>query len=144
MPSRLANSRSDRARGRRRAPGRDSRCRLAAGGGTTHLTAVDLAAAGELAAGSQPHERAGWNGPAPLSPLLAAGSNALAPYGRGKGRDTPRHRHCSKVGSGRIPSQNLSNISFLVFDRSEWLATARTPVFPGNAVAKAVLTLKST
>jgi hypothetical protein len=24
--------------------------------------------------------------------LLAAGSNALAPNGRGKGRDTPRHR----------------------------------------------------
>src|SRR5262245_60140493 len=45
-----------------------------------------------VAAGSQRHERAGWYGPAPLPPLLAAGSNALAPYGRGKGRDTPRHR----------------------------------------------------
>jgi hypothetical protein len=45
-----------------------------------------------MAAGSQRHERAGWDGPAPLLPLLAAGGNALAPYGRGKGRDTPRHR----------------------------------------------------
>ena len=33
------------------------------------------------AAGSQRQERAGWNGPAPLPPLLAAGSNALAPLG---------------------------------------------------------------
>jgi hypothetical protein len=67
--------------------------------------AVDLAAFGlgaqlgddfgdhrSVAAGSQRHERAGWNGPAPLPPLLAAGSNALAPNGRGKGRDRPRHR----------------------------------------------------
>src|SRR5215813_2338097 len=109
------------------------RC-LATGNGPTQLTESVWPRPVSVAAGSQRHERAGWNGPAPLSPLLAAGSNALAPYGRGKGRDTPRHRHCSKVGSGRIPSPNLSNISFLVFDRSEWLATARTPVFPGNAV----------
>jgi len=34
----------------------------------------------------------GWNGPAPLPPSLAAASNALAPYGRGEGRDTPRRR----------------------------------------------------
>ena len=37
-----------------------------------------------VAAGSQRHERAGWDGPAPLLPLLAAGSNALAPYGAGQ------------------------------------------------------------
>ena len=45
-----------------------------------------------VAAGSQRRERAGWNGRAPLPPSLAAGSNALAPYGRGEGRDTPRRR----------------------------------------------------
>ena len=47
--------------------------------------------------GSQRHERAGWNGPAPLLLSLAAGSNALAPYRRGKGRDTPRHRRAAHL-----------------------------------------------
>jgi len=67
------------------------RC-LATGNGPTQLTESVWPRPVSVAAGSQRHERAGWNGPAPLPPLLAAGSNALAPYGRGKGRDTPRHR----------------------------------------------------
>src|SRR5215471_17768043 len=67
------------------------RC-LATEGGPTQLTESVWPRPVSVAAGSQRHERAGWNGSAPLPPLLAAGSNALAPYGRGKGRDTPRHR----------------------------------------------------
>jgi hypothetical protein len=67
-------------------------CCLATGGGPTQLTESVWPRPVSVAAGSQRHERAGWSGPAPLLPLLAAGSNALAPYGRGKGRDTPRHR----------------------------------------------------
>ena len=51
-----------------------------------------LAAAGERGGGSQRHKRAGWNGPAPPPPVLAAGSNALALCGRGKGRDRPRRQ----------------------------------------------------
>jgi hypothetical protein len=67
-------------------------CCLATGGGPTQLTESVWPRPVSVVAGSQRHERAGWNGPAPLPPLLAAGSNALAPNGRGKGRDTPRHR----------------------------------------------------
>jgi len=59
---------------------------------TTQLTRTDWPRPVSVAAGSQRHERAGWNGPAPLLSLLAAGSTALAPHGRGKGRDMPRCR----------------------------------------------------
>jgi CheY-like chemotaxis protein len=59
---------------------------------STQLTRTDWPLPVSVAAGSQRHERAGWNGPAPLLSLLAAGSNALAPHGRGKGRDVPRRR----------------------------------------------------
>ena len=55
-----------------------------------------LAAAGERGGGSQRHQRAGWNGPAPPPPVLAAGSNALALCGRGKGRDRPRRQTALK------------------------------------------------
>jgi hypothetical protein len=58
----------------------------------TQLTGTGWPRPVSVAAGSQRHERAGWNGPAPLLLLLAAGSNALAPHGRGKGRDMPRRR----------------------------------------------------
>ena len=53
----------------------------ARGDGPTQLTATVWSRPVSEAAGSQRHERAGWNGPAPLPPWLAAGSNALAPLG---------------------------------------------------------------
>ena len=62
-------------------------CCLATGGGPTQLTESVWPRPVSVAAGSQRHERAGWNGPAPLLPLLSVGSNALAPHGRDKGRD---------------------------------------------------------
>ena len=60
-----------------------------------------------VAAGSQRHERAGWDGPAPLLPLLAAGSNALAPYGAGQ---RPRYAPSpySSHPSGRPPADHAS------------------------------------
>ena len=64
-----------------------------------------------VAAGSQRHERAGWDGPASLLPSLAAGSNALAPFGRGKGRDTPRHR--TALGDGLAGGDGRSALSVL-------------------------------
>ena len=59
---------------------------------STQPTRTDWPRPVSVAAGSQRHARAGWNGPAPLLSLLAAGSNARAPHGRGKGRDMPRRR----------------------------------------------------
>ena len=72
---------------------------------TTQLTRTDWPRPVSVAAGSQRHERAGWNGPAPLLSLLAAGSNALAPHGRGKGRDMPR-RSAERTADILIGLQN--------------------------------------
>jgi hypothetical protein len=73
---------------------------------TTQLTRTDWPRPVSVTAGSQRHERAGWNGPAPLLSLLAAGSNALAPHGRGKGRDMPRRRTTLTPAGGGTGSSN--------------------------------------
>ena len=73
---------------------------------TTQLTRTDWPRPVSVTAGSQRLERAGWNGPVPLLSLLAAGSNALAPHGRGKGRDMPRRRTTLTPAGGGTGSSN--------------------------------------
>jgi len=73
---------------------------------TTQLTRTDWPRLVSVTAGSQRLERAGWNGPVPLLSLLAARSNALAPHGRGKGRDMPRRRTTLTPAGGGTGSSN--------------------------------------
>jgi hypothetical protein len=94
-------------------------CCLATGGGPTQLTESVWPRPVSVPAGSQRRERAGWNGPAPLPPSLAAGSNALAPYGRGEGRDTPRR------GAAFTPR------------RADCRPTGRDDACPGDAIGRA-------
>src|SRR5208282_141495 len=87
--------------GRRPCPpyGKASR-RLAAGACAAKICANGLAAAGECGGGESAPEARGMECPAPLPRRLAAGSNALAPPGRGKAAISPAADDSARGGQG--------------------------------------------